>query len=217
MSQQQENPTTEQGQEQKQEQQTSGSPANNVDLSQTHRLHTPWTLWYDNPKKKTKSSYQKNLRKVYTCETVEDFWSVFNFIMQPSQLPLGSNYHLFRSGIHPSWEDPANDDGGAWNAPVGTRRDLNEDEVWLNAALACIGEHFDDGDSVCGIVLSVRSGDKDRLQLWTSRCEMPVAKRIGEQWRSALGFPDGFKVRYLRHNDAAQSRTVRKVQHTLEL
>lgn len=201
-------------QERQQEQQLA-EPS--VDLTHTHKLHTPWTLWYDNPKKKTKNTYQKNLREVYTFSTVEDFWSVFNYIMQPSQLPLGSNYHLFRAGIQPTWEDPCNSNGGAWNAPVGTRRDYSVDEIWLSAALACIGEHFDDGDEVCGVVVSVRSGDKDRLQLWTRNCELPTAKRIGEQWRESLALTDDFKIRYLLHNDTAQSRTVRKVRHKLEL
>ena len=46
---------------------------------------------------------------------VEDFWGIFNNIRPPSRLNPGSNYHLFKVGIEPTWEHAANKDGGKWN------------------------------------------------------------------------------------------------------
>lgn len=42
---------------------------------------------------------------------VEDFWRLYNNVAPPSQLQLGCSYNLFKRGIEPKWEDPANDKG----------------------------------------------------------------------------------------------------------
>jgi translation initiation factor 4E len=40
-----------------------------------HPLQHRWTLWYDNPKKRNSAeSWEENLKKIYTFDTVEDFW-----------------------------------------------------------------------------------------------------------------------------------------------
>ena len=53
--------------------------------------------------------------QVATFDTVEDFWGIYNSIRPPSQLNPGSNYHLFKAGIEPTWEHAANANGGKWN------------------------------------------------------------------------------------------------------
>lgn len=61
--------------------------------------------------------------------TVEDFWGVWNSAVLPTLLPFGSNYHLFRDGIKPAWEDSANANGGKWvfNIPKPKRDPLFND------------------------------------------------------------------------------------------
>ena len=45
-----------------------------------HPLQNKWTLWFDNPQKKsTAASWSDNLKQVITVDTVEDFWG-FVFI-----------------------------------------------------------------------------------------------------------------------------------------
>lgn len=56
-----------------------------------------------------------DLRQVATFDMVEDFWGIFNNIRPPSRLNPGSNYHLFKVGIEPTWEHTANMAGGKWN------------------------------------------------------------------------------------------------------
>jgi len=53
--------------------------------------------------------------QVATFDMVEDFWGIFNNIRPPSRLNPGSNYHLFKIGIEPTWEHTANMAGGKWN------------------------------------------------------------------------------------------------------
>lgn len=53
--------------------------------------------------------------QVATFDMVEDFWGIFNNIRPPSRLNPGSNYHLFKVGIEPTWEHQASMAGGKWN------------------------------------------------------------------------------------------------------
>jgi len=44
-------------------------------FGQKHPLEHRWALWFDNPsQKQSVSKFGMGLRKVYTFDTVEDFW-----------------------------------------------------------------------------------------------------------------------------------------------
>jgi translation initiation factor 4E len=133
-----------------------------------HPLQCSWTLWYDYPGRKNQAStYDQYLTKVYTVSTVEDFWSVVNYIMSPTSLPHGANYRLFKDGIEPKWEDKQNQKGGAWTATLSKKESGQRlDEMWLNLMLAAIGDSLGDGDLICGINVSIRKKE-DRLAVWT--------------------------------------------------
>lgn len=46
-----------------------------VDYSVKHSLQNTWTLWFDNPGKKTSAqSWADNLKEIISFDTVEDFW-----------------------------------------------------------------------------------------------------------------------------------------------
>ena len=36
---------------------------------------------------------------------VEQFWSIYSHLKRPTELPSSINFHLFREGITPMWED----------------------------------------------------------------------------------------------------------------
>jgi translation initiation factor 4E len=92
--------------------------------------------------------------------------SLYNNIIPPSRLSPGSDLHLFREGVEPKWEDPRCEHGGKWTAmvPKGNKQLL--DTMWLHGVLGCIGEQFDDGEEICGIVVNVRP-KQDRISVWT--------------------------------------------------
>jgi len=167
-----------------------------------HPLQNRWTLWYDNPGKKTsQASWGDHLKKVVTFDTVEDFWRIFNNIRAASKLVLGSNYHLFKEHIEPKWEHPDNLKGGKWIATIkGKREQL--DKMWLWAVLACIGENFEEESEVCGVVVSVRKPG-DRLALWTRNvCSDTIQKKIGFQLKKVLELPDQSTIGYQIHSDS---------------
>lgn len=109
--------------------------------------------------------YEAGLTVIGEVNTVEEFCRYFNWLKPPSKLERNSNYHLFKQGIKPMWEDEANAKGGKWVLTMKMNPQLL-DRCWFYLAMALIGEDLDEGDEVCGAVVSLRS-KVDRIQLWT--------------------------------------------------
>lgn len=109
--------------------------------------------------------YEAGLTVIGEFETVESFCRYFNWLKPPSKLERNSNYHLFKSGIKPMWEDEANANGGKWVLTMKNNPALL-DRCWSWLAMALVGEELEDGDDICGAVVSLRS-KVDRIQVWT--------------------------------------------------
>jgi translation initiation factor 4E len=95
-----------------------------------HPLQHPWTLWYYEPDR-TKS-WEDNQNQVCTFNTVEDFWSLFTHIKQPSEVKIGSDYSLFKESIQPMWEDKANKNGGRWMITLSRNQRPELDRYWID-------------------------------------------------------------------------------------
>jgi len=174
-----------------------------VDFSVMHPLHSTWCLWYDNPGKRvSQASWLDSIRMIATFDMVEDFWRLFNNVVPPSRLPSGSNYHIFKKGIEPKWEDPLNLRGGKWIVSVPKQNKAMMDDLWLSTILCVIGEMIDYGDEVCGAVVSMRKA-QDRISLWTrSSSAEQLCMSIGRQFRAALNLPATWIVGYQAHADS---------------
>lgn len=109
--------------------------------------------------------YEAGLTLIGEFNTVESFCRYFNWLKPPSKLERNSNYHIFKSGIKPMWEDPANSSGGKWVLTMKNNPALL-DRCWTWLAMALVGEELEDGDEICGAVVSLRS-KVDRIQVWT--------------------------------------------------
>ncbi|DBB04491.1 hypothetical protein WJX77_000531 [Trebouxia sp. C0004] len=181
------------------------STMDNKQSADKHPLEHKWTLWFDNPSGKQKQdTWGSSLRSVYTFDTVEDFWCLYNNIKPPSWVSSGADFHLFKKGIEPKWEDPRCEHGGKWTVlvPKGPNTKQTMDTYWLNAMMACIGEQFTEGDEICGIVVNVRAR-QDRLCMWTKTASNEAAQvSIAKQLKSTLGIEDSTKIGFLVHNDA---------------
>eukprot|EP01127_Copromyxa_protea_P004142 TRINITY_DN1399_c0_g1_i2.p1 TRINITY_DN1399_c0_g1~~TRINITY_DN1399_c0_g1_i2.p1 ORF type:complete len:131 (+),score=22.91 TRINITY_DN1399_c0_g1_i2:353-745(+) len=130
-------------------------------------------------------------------------------------MPAGSDYHLFKQGIEPKWEDVANLNGGKWvfNLKRGQREALSDH--WLHTVLAIIGSYFDDSEEITGCVVSVRKGG-DRISVWTRDATNEAAcVRIGQQFKDALGL--AISISYLVHDDARKSTSSYSTQARYEI
>lgn len=135
------------------------------------------------------SDYEANLTLIGEFSTVESFCRYFNWLKPPSKLDKNANYHLFKRGIKPMWEDPANANGGKWVLTMKNSPDLL-DRCWFDLCMALVGEQIESGNSsgeegeICGAVVSLRS-KVDRIQVWVRSKENAgrlndIGKRIVE-------------------------------------
>ncbi|KAF9338441.1 hypothetical protein BGZ91_008827 [Linnemannia elongata] len=139
-------------------------------MADKHPLQHPWTLYYDtaagyNRGGSSMHNYETGLRDMGTFTTVEQFARYFNWIKKPHKIENSANYHLFKDGIKPMWEDPANASGGRWTVTLLTKNPELLDRCWMELAYALVGEQLDLGDDICGAVLSRRT-KADRLAVW---------------------------------------------------
>jgi translation initiation factor 4E len=66
----------------------------------------------------------------------EEKWlssSVMNNIKKPSVIPPAANYHMFKFGVKPMWEEEQNKDGGKWTFSHDRGKRGGElDRHWIN-------------------------------------------------------------------------------------
>ncbi|GLH00560.1 hypothetical protein R5R35_000014 [Gryllus longicercus] len=169
-----------------------------------HPLQHTWTLWYyENKRSKT---WGENQREISSFDTIEDFWSLYNYTKFPSELKQGCDYSLFKYGIRPMWEDQANRWGGRWIINLDRPfRDFDVDKLWLEVLLCLIGESFDDyADEICGAVVNVRP-QKDKIGLWTSNARNTQAVTfIGRKLKERLNLDRKIIIGYYVHKDTMQ-------------
>eukprot|EP00993_Chasmostoma_nieuportense_P004155 NODE_4840_length_733_cov_57.519802_g4678_i0.p1 GENE.NODE_4840_length_733_cov_57.519802_g4678_i0~~NODE_4840_length_733_cov_57.519802_g4678_i0.p1 ORF type:complete len:211 (-),score=74.51 NODE_4840_length_733_cov_57.519802_g4678_i0:99-686(-) len=179
-----------------------------------HPLEHQWTIWYDSRRlhqQGNQADWFANLQKVAEFGTVEDFWSTYNHIKRPTDLEFGANYHLFKAGVKPMWEDELNRKGGKWVMTFQAREDQNRlDDMWELLVLSMIGEYLEEGtngDQICGAVLSRRKNGP-RISVWTSDRENQTAlKAIGTRLRSILKVSDKTTLEYQSHADSLATGT----------
>lgn len=136
---------------------------------------------------------------------MEEFWCLYDQIFKPSKLLANADFHLFKAGIEPKWEDPECANGGKWT--VVTNRKANLDEMWLETLMALIGEVFNEAEEICGVVASVRKS-QDKISLWTkSAANEAVQMSIGRKWKEILGATD--KINYSFHDDSKRERSAK--------
>eukprot|EP00331_Platyophrya_macrostoma_P033996 CAMPEP_0176445352 /NCGR_PEP_ID=MMETSP0127-20121128/23649_1 /TAXON_ID=938130 /ORGANISM="Platyophrya macrostoma, Strain WH" /LENGTH=185 /DNA_ID=CAMNT_0017831119 /DNA_START=103 /DNA_END=660 /DNA_ORIENTATION=+ len=167
-----------------------------------HLLHRSWTLWYDSKKTLKGNDWESSLVHINTIGTVEDFWVMYNHIKKPSMIEVGANYHFFRQGVKPMWEDSVNQNGGKWVFTLTTKEDLNRmDTIWEDMILSAIGEYLDDGDAICGLVLGKRK-TQTKISIWTNnKEELEALARIGKNIRREAKLEAHVTLEFYPHRD----------------
>ncbi|KAJ5109623.1 Eukaryotic translation initiation factor 4E-1 [Penicillium argentinense] len=197
-----------------------------------HPLMHEWTLWFTKPPSGKGDNWNDLLKEVVTFSSVEEFWGIYNNICPTSELGLKADYHLFKKGVRPEWEDPQNKHGGKWSYQFKDKRSVPIDDLWLHAQLAAIGETLegDEDNEVMGVVVNVRKGFY-RVGLWTRTVgkSIPgdkstrtpaqgkdVLEAIGRRFKDVLRLKEADVVEFSGHTDSAHSGSTRaKAKYTV--
>ena len=184
-----------------------------------HRLQSQYCLWYSRRSPgKQNHNFDQNLKLIGRFGSCEQFWSLYSHLVKPGDLASHSDFHLFKMGIKPMWEDEANKFGGKWIVRLrkgnhnqlrfieDTTLDLNNaglaSRCWENLVLAMLGEQFMVGEEVCGAVVSVRF-QEDILSIWNRTALDPaVTARIRDTFKRVLNLPPATLIEYKAHNDS---------------
>lgn len=130
---------------------------------------------------------------------MEHFWQIYDHLKRPSSFTITTEFHLFKDGIHPTWEDPQNQAGGKWM--IRLKKGIAS-RYWEEIILAVIGEQFDVGPEICGAVMSVRNGE-DIISVWNKTADNTEAvNKIRDQLRRILKLPSIIQIEYKRHQDS---------------
>ena len=184
-----------------------------------HRLQSQYCLWYSRRSPgKQNHNFDQNLKLIGRFGSCEQFWSLYSHLVKPGDLASHSDFHLFKMGIKPMWEDEANKFGGKWIVRLRkgnnnqlrfieeTTHDINiaglASRCWENLVLAMLGEQFMVGEEVCGAVVSVRF-QEDILSIWNRTALDPaVTARIRDTFKRVLNLPPATLIEYKAHNDS---------------
>ena len=140
-----------------------------------HPLQHDWTFWYFFHQEDR--SWSQSLEALVTVSTIEDFWSVINWVESPSSIKTGSDFSMFKRGIMPDWSDKANQGGG--RCIVRCQKE-EVDTMWTELMMALIGQKFVDpenDDKINGSVVSIRRRE-DKIAIWVrSLSDRPLAQK----------------------------------------
>jgi len=156
--------------------------------------------------------YENSIKTLCTVISAEEFWAAYNFLKRPDDLPTTTDYHFFRDGIKPTWEDPGNARGGKWivRLPKGLAS-----RYWEEIILALIGGQFagvPDGE-ICGAVVSIRFSE-DILGVWNrTATDRDMTERIRDAIKKILQLPPYAPMEYKPHqNSIADKSSFRNTQ-----
>jgi len=166
-------------------------------------LAYPWSFSY--LKKVPNKSYEDSTVSLGTVKTAEDFWQLYVHLRRPcDDRPSVCDYHVFREGVRPMWEDEANINGGKWI--VRLRKGVSA-RFWEDVILAMLGGQFRVGDEICGAVLSVRY-QEDLLSIWNKTADSRrVCMQIRDTLRSVMGLQLDAVMEYKKHTDSMRDNS----------
>ena len=163
---------------------------------------------------------------------MKQFWKVWGEL--DVKLPEHSNFRLFKQGVRPSVEDPANASGGkiiirwplraARALPRATRflmdRDLagcyrskkaDTSRLWFELILVVITQQLSPAEAINGIVLSI--GHRENMVAVWVRSEFdedrPFIQDVFESLRGLLGLKPTARIVHQHHRQTARAASPR--------
>lgn len=137
----------------------------------------------------TKSWRINSFKKLYTVETVADFWKLFNNFNKLG--PRFNHYFLMKAGSEPTWEHSSNRNGGICKLKTELRE---SPKAWLdlNLHLAC-GILCDDCEDINGISISPKN-DWAVINIWNRNRKNDLSKLLNKSLLDKYG--EAMTIRY---------------------
>eukprot|EP01006_Ploeotia_vitrea_P030022 TRINITY_DN62479_c0_g2_i1.p2 TRINITY_DN62479_c0_g2~~TRINITY_DN62479_c0_g2_i1.p2 ORF type:complete len:292 (-),score=41.89 TRINITY_DN62479_c0_g2_i1:1256-2131(-) len=146
-------------------------------------LNSEWSFWIS-----TWANGQERCSQLGTVSEVIGFWAHFNHLPLRN-IPPDSSLSLFKDGLQPKWEDPANVLGGHFKITLPDHSLVPP--TWLDLCLATIGEQFHESEFVCGVSVYIKKKKACSVSVWLSKTEAPLVTKCRE-WLLGLLPQDGF-------------------------
>jgi translation initiation factor 4E len=171
-------------------------------------LHYAWVFWYMHRSPGSKvHDYNSSIVQVSSnFKSIQEFWENYAHLKRPSELAHVTEYHLFKAGIRPIWEDEANLTGGKWILRL--KKGLAS-RFWEGLVLALIGDQFEGliGDEITGIVVSIRHGE-DIISVWNKTAsDGRVTIRIRDTIKKVLNLPSSCIMEYKAHKASVEDKS----------
>lgn len=128
-------------------------------------LNRKWSFLYDAPhyhrssnEKNNTFIWYQNVKKIYSVDSVQLFWQVYNNIIPVSKIKLYCSYILSLADIKPCWYDLHNIDGGNIIFTLSKAEleslDVNIDQIWELFILSIVCESYDYSEFVNNILIT---------------------------------------------------------------
>lgn len=187
--------------------------AGNPGTNSIHPLNRKWEIFYDRrPPKQVQQQqtitnvdeYTEKLKSISKVGSVEEFWTVFNYIPTPSDIADGSSLYFFHEGVTPAWE--SNLSGGIWTYSVKTTEStlFQYNDSWQNIILGLIGEQLPDeslADHICGIELTVKKTKYSKLALWMDTTDEKICHEVGKWFSELVPLRGGGRLPFRTNDD----------------
>ncbi len=154
-----------------------------------------WCVWekYQEPYVQNSANYDKNMFVIYSFDSLEKFARLWKYTTysSPSRLFYDLEYDvgkklvssnkeldekivdglfIFKMGIEPKWEDPANEKGCTIWCELLNLDAANIDKFWKDVVFAVIGQNFPFSDYVNGfrILDRMKKHRSVKFEMWIS-------------------------------------------------
>jgi translation initiation factor 4E len=108
------------------------------------------------------------LHLLNTFDSIDEMWATLNSVGRAAQLPKGSRFYIFKKGVQPLWEDPANAGGHLISIehPIANAKKPKISDRWIDIVLSVLGESIVNSELINGVEFTVRK-ETYNIALWT--------------------------------------------------
>ena len=146
--------------------------------------------------KQKEQEFFEKIIKIADVKDISEFWAVFQHLKKPSECPVGTDYHVFKQGIVPMWEDSNNKNGGKLSVLLTWKyANVIWEEVVFNFAKGYLPFY----DYINGIVISNRPKFLV-LSFWVKTNTSSVVEKIRNSLSELIQTPSANCIDFIPFN-----------------